>query len=226
MPCSLASVIISRRSDQDILARFLDVPANLGADFDDRLVHLGLDRLMQRQLGLGKNLRRHVRAQIASLRIDGLVFLFDSDAEARPIHGHPLVARLTYRFGCSWLLGRRAVHRRMRRSPLRKALQRYSANFPVCCLGFAHCQFGHRVHDPVEIFLADGIHVRVGRGIHEVDGVRNAVFAGKLDGVQVVAQSAAEREAIALHSLQQLGIDRRRILHVALVERAPTDRSA
>ena len=65
---------------------FFDVAADLGADLDDRLMHLRLDRLVQRQLGLGKDLRGDVRAQIARLRINRLVFLFNPDAEAWPVH--------------------------------------------------------------------------------------------------------------------------------------------
>ncbi len=37
-------------------------------------------------LALGRISGVNVRAQIAGLRIDGLVFLFNSDAEAGPVH--------------------------------------------------------------------------------------------------------------------------------------------
>ena len=43
-----------------------------------RLLH----RLVQRELGLGKYLGGNVGAQVASLRIDGLIFLFNSDGES------------------------------------------------------------------------------------------------------------------------------------------------
>src|SRR5208282_2601112 len=69
-----------------VLARFLNVAADLGADLDDRLMHLRLDRLVQRQLGLGEDLRGNMRAQIAGLRIDRLVFLLNPDAQAWPVH--------------------------------------------------------------------------------------------------------------------------------------------
>ena len=47
------------------------------------------------ELRLRKDLHLDVRAEIAGLRIDGLVFLFDSDAEAGPLHcDYPLVALL------------------------------------------------------------------------------------------------------------------------------------
>src|ERR1039458_6565369 len=51
-------------------------------------------------------------------------------------------------------------------------------------VGLADRQLRDGVHDPVEVFLADRVYISVGRGIHEVDGVRDAVFAGKLDGVE------------------------------------------
>src|ERR1035438_215988 len=70
----------------DVLPSFFDVLANARADLDHRLVHLRLDRFVQRQLGFGENLRCDVRAQIARLRIDRLIFLFDADAEAWPLH--------------------------------------------------------------------------------------------------------------------------------------------
>ncbi len=89
----------------------------------------------------------------------------------------------------------------------------------------SHGQFGNGVDDPVEVLLADRVDIRVGRGIHEVDGVGDAVFAGKLDGVQVVTQRAAQCEAS--RSTRSSSWDRPAAdsLHVALVEGA-RDRSA
>src|SRR5271167_395193 len=49
-------------------------------------MHLGLDRLMQRPLGLGEDFRGDVGAEVARLRIDGLILLFNPDAEAWPVH--------------------------------------------------------------------------------------------------------------------------------------------
>src|SRR5271167_1056612 len=46
-------------------------------------------------------------------------------------------------------------------------------------LSLADRQLRDRIHDPVEVLLADRVYVGVGRGIHEVNGVRDAVFAGK-----------------------------------------------
>ncbi len=94
------------------------------------------------------------------------------------------------------------------------------ATLPVCCLRFFDGQLGDGVDDPVEVVFADGIDVGVGRGIHEVDGVGNAVFAGELDRVQVVAQRATEREGIAFSTRSSsLGSVCGRLLHVALMKR-------
>ena len=49
-----------------------------GADLDDGLVHLGFDALFEAELALGEHLGRDVRAEIAGLGVDGLVFLFDA----------------------------------------------------------------------------------------------------------------------------------------------------
>src|ERR1035437_49033 len=70
----------------DVLASFFDVLTNASADLDDRLVHLRLDRLVQRQLGFGEDLRCDVRAEVPCLRINRLIFLFNPDAEAWPLH--------------------------------------------------------------------------------------------------------------------------------------------
>ena len=67
----------------DLVSRLLNVLADAGADLDHRLVHLRLDALGQQRLALLHDLGVDVRAQVARLGIDGLVFLFDSDAEAR-----------------------------------------------------------------------------------------------------------------------------------------------
>src|ERR1035441_3423373 len=63
-------------------------------------------------------------------------------------------------------------------------------------LGFTNRQFRHGVHNPVEILLAHRVYISIGSGIHEVDGVGYAVLAGKFNRVEVVAQSAAEGQAI------------------------------
>src|SRR5271166_1229483 len=86
-------------------------------------------------------------------------------------------------------------------------------------LGFAHRQLRHVIHNPIKIRLSHRVHICVGSRIHEVDGVGNAVLTGELDGVEVVTQRAAQRQGVALHPLQKLGVGRRRVLHVALVVR-------
>src|SRR5579864_6056149 len=64
-----------------VLFRVLDAVANPGAHLDDRLVHLRLDLLLQHHLSFFEDFRMDVGAQVAGDRIDGLVFLFDSDSE-------------------------------------------------------------------------------------------------------------------------------------------------
>ena len=66
----------------DFFFGFFDIAADRGPDFDHRLVHLGLDPLLQEQFALLDNLGVNVRAQVARDRIDGLVFLFNPDGES------------------------------------------------------------------------------------------------------------------------------------------------
>ena len=61
---------------------------------------------------------------------------------------------------------------------------------------FGDGEVGHFFDDPVEVGLAYGVEIGVGGGVHEVDGVRDAVFDGELDGVEVVAEGLAEFERI------------------------------
>src|SRR5581483_2078109 len=56
--------------------------ANPGAHFDHGLVHLRLDLLLQPHLSIFQDFGMYVRAQVAADRVDGLVFLFDSDGES------------------------------------------------------------------------------------------------------------------------------------------------
>ena len=67
---------------RDLLARFLDRVADPGADFDDRLMHLGFDGLMQQHFTLLDDLGGDMRTQIPRDRIDGLVLFFDTYIEA------------------------------------------------------------------------------------------------------------------------------------------------
>ena len=54
-----------------------------GPDLHDRLVHLRLDSLLENHLALLQDFGLNVRPQIPRLRIDRLVFLFNSDGECR-----------------------------------------------------------------------------------------------------------------------------------------------
>src|SRR5882724_4132518 len=85
--------------------------------------------------------------------------------------------------------------------------------------GFLDRQLSHGFYHPLEIFRADGIDIRVGSGIHEVDGVRNAAFNGELDRVQVIAKSAAERKRIFDDAVAQRGLRLGIAFDVAFVER-------
>ena len=62
----------------EVFAGVFDVGANARADLDDGLVHLGLDALFKLQLALLEHVGGYVRAQVARLRVDRLVFLFDA----------------------------------------------------------------------------------------------------------------------------------------------------
>ena len=46
-------------------------------------MHLGLDALLQGELALFDDFGVDVRTQIAGFRVDGLVFLFNSERESR-----------------------------------------------------------------------------------------------------------------------------------------------
>ena len=53
---------------------------NLGAELDDRLVHLRFDVFLQGDLAVVENLL-NVGTQLARFRIDDLEFLFDPEGE-------------------------------------------------------------------------------------------------------------------------------------------------
>ena len=72
----------------DLFLGVFNIAADRSPDLDHRLVHLGLDPLLQQQFALLDNLGVDVRAQIARDRINGLVFLFNPDGESRK-HGRP-----------------------------------------------------------------------------------------------------------------------------------------
>ena len=64
----------------DLGPRIVDVAADVGPEFDDRLVHLRLDLLVQCHRAGAENLL-NVRTQFARLRIDDLEFLLDPEGE-------------------------------------------------------------------------------------------------------------------------------------------------
>ncbi len=195
---------------ENVFAGFLNIAADLGADFDHRLVQFRLGAIHGGELGLGKNFGLDVGTKIARFRIDRLILLFDANAETGTVH--PCTSWLDLP-GCLTVLSRPVEGAAEKGTPA--IFSNHSCMFP----GLLHGEFGYLVHDPVEVCLADGVYIRIGRWIHEVDGVRNTVFAGEFHGVQVVAQGAAQREAVALDPLQQFGVNRRWILHIALVKR-------
>src|SRR5262249_45009884 len=67
----------------DVAAHVADVLADAGADLDDRLVHLGLDPLFERELPLSEQLLE-VRAKLPCLRIDDLELFPDAESERGP----------------------------------------------------------------------------------------------------------------------------------------------
>jgi hypothetical protein len=69
----------------DLPARVSDIVANLRAQLDDRLMHLGLDLFFQDHFALGENFL-DVRTELARFRIDDLEFLFDADGENVVVH--------------------------------------------------------------------------------------------------------------------------------------------
>ena len=58
------------------MLRQIRVPTSI-----DRLMHLGLDALLEPPLAFGEHLCLDVRTQIARHRIDGLVLLFNAERE-------------------------------------------------------------------------------------------------------------------------------------------------
>src|SRR5262249_2637240 len=64
----------------DLLVQLADVGADLGADFDDRLVQLALDLIAERRRRRAEQLR-DVRAELPRVGIDDLEFFFDADRE-------------------------------------------------------------------------------------------------------------------------------------------------
>jgi hypothetical protein len=75
------------------------------------------------------------------------------------------------------------------------------------------------IHHPLEVLGPHRFEGRVGRGIHEVDGVRHAVFHREFHGIEVVAERPAKRERVGHHALPQLRRRRRIAGHVAQMMR-------
>ncbi len=74
---------MSRRSAFNLGFSFLDVLADARSNLDHRLVHLGLDPLLQDHLALFEQFGLNMRPQVPRLGIYGLIFLFNSDGESR-----------------------------------------------------------------------------------------------------------------------------------------------
>jgi hypothetical protein len=88
-------------------------------------------------------------------------------------------------------------------------------------LRLLHRQIGDRLNNPLEVFLAHRMQIRIRRGIHKVDRVRNPILHGELHRVQVVAKGPAQLQRVLFHLLQQLLRRRRGILHIPLRMRPP-----
>ncbi len=123
-------------------------------------------------LALRDDLRVDVRAEIARFRIDGLVLFFDSDGEARLACDQPRSRK------CATSAAPRPDFRSL------QALFRWPYSATASTI---HSKFS----GPTELIVG------IRRGIEEIDRIRDAVLHGELHRVHVVAQSAAEREAIA-----------------------------
>src|SRR5665213_1516169 len=64
-----------------VAARFLNVFADAGADFDHRLVHLGLNVLLEESFALFDNFKLDVGPKVVGFRVDSLVLFFDAERE-------------------------------------------------------------------------------------------------------------------------------------------------
>jgi len=68
---------------EEIFLGVADILADAGSDFDDGLMHLGLDALFEAHLALFEQLSCDVRTQVARFAVNRLVLLFDSEGECR-----------------------------------------------------------------------------------------------------------------------------------------------
>ena len=77
------------------------------------------------------------------------------------------------------------------------------------------------LQDPSEVLLADRGRVRIGRGIQEIDRVRDAVPDRELQRIEVVTECLRQLQAVAADPLVQRGLDGRRVLDVPSGMRLP-----
>src|SRR5437899_3817259 len=94
--------------------RVVDRIANLGPEFDDRLVHLGLDLLLEQDLATLEDFL-NVRLQLARLRIDNRKLLFDTEGVGVLRLGHWSPKSLSKTWRCH------QVDRPLRRAVLKRA---------------------------------------------------------------------------------------------------------
>src|ERR1700752_2494728 len=75
----------------DLRRQLLDRSADLGTDFDDRLVHLALDVIAESGRARRQELL-HVGSQLPRVGIDDLEFLLDADRES-VLHAAAIIVR-------------------------------------------------------------------------------------------------------------------------------------
>src|SRR5215469_18223709 len=80
---------------------------------------------------------------------------------------------------------------RLRFSATQERVPAVLRNLSRVLLRFTHRKFGDLVDDPVEVLFAYRVNVRIGRRVHEIDGVGNSILTGELHGIEVVTQCLA-----------------------------------
>src|SRR5258708_38866497 len=93
---------------------------------------------------------------------------------------------------------------------------------PVCCqkgvpaevallwawlLREANSHISHVLDYPIEIKWGQRVDIHVGRGVHEIDSVGNAIANGPLERIHIVPQRAYELERILHDATAQLGAE-------------------
>src|SRR5258708_35700980 len=86
-PCPAGELGQFAAKIKDVCARVLDRIANLSAELDHGLVHLGFDLLFEHDLAALENFL-NVRTQLACLRIDNRKFLFNTKGECVFLRAH------------------------------------------------------------------------------------------------------------------------------------------